>query len=286
MINVATSFLALLQEEDVQMKSLALDKLNLLIDDHWPEISDYIRLFKEYYEKNTVPNKDKLLALILSKLYYNLEDYTQAVEWALKSEESFDIKEKSQYVVTILKKMLDKYIEIRKHNFFNRENQKPIDNRINSIVENVFNNCLQDKRLSQALGFCIESYDLDRLTKAIESSKNVLRNLNFVYEIAQNYIINKEYNAVLIDHILKLLIKHARKEYMEITSCQFFLNNSDALASTLLNILKDEEDPSIAYQIAFDLYDNQNPSYLRLLTRTINTINEEKKLILGDKIQY
>ena len=54
-----------------------------------------------------------------------------------------------------------------------------------------------------------------------------MKNLNFVYEISQNYVVNKEYNAVLIDHILKLLIKHAKKEYMEITSCQFFLNNSD-----------------------------------------------------------
>ena len=119
MINTATSFLALLQEDDLQMKSLALDKINLLVDEHWPEISDYIRLFKDYYEKKTLPEKEKLLALILSKLYYNLEDYTEAVEWALKSEDSFDIKEKSLYVNTILKKMLDKYIEIRKHNFFN-----------------------------------------------------------------------------------------------------------------------------------------------------------------------
>ena len=112
-----------------------------------------------------------------------------------------------------------------------------------------------------------------------------MKNINFVYDIAQNYITNKEYNTVLIDHILKLLIKHAKKEYMEITSCQFLLNNSDALASTLLNILKEEEDPIIAYQIAFDLYDNENPSYLRLLTKTINSINEEKKLDLGEKIQ-
>ena len=52
MINTATSFLALLQEDDLQMKSLALDKLDLLVDQHWPEISDYIRLFKDYYEKN------------------------------------------------------------------------------------------------------------------------------------------------------------------------------------------------------------------------------------------
>ena len=285
MINTATSFLALLQEDDLQMKSLALDKINLLVDDHWPEISDYIRNFKDYYEKNTIPNKQNLIALILSKLYYNLEDYTSAVEWALKSEDSFDIKEKSLYANTILKKMLDKYIEIRKHNFFNKDNLKPIDKRILNIIENVFNNCLNDKRLYQAIGFCIESYDLDRLTKAIESSNEILKNLNFVYEIAQNYLTNKEYNTVLIDHILKLLIKHAKKEYMEITSCQFLLNNSDALASTLLNILKEEEDPSIAYQIAFDLCDNQNPSYLRLLTKTIRTIDSEKKLNLGEKLE-
>ena len=245
MINIANSFLALLQEDDIQMKSIALEKINLLIDEHWPEISDYIRLFKEYYEKDSIPNKQKLLALILSKLYYNLEDYTQAVDWALKSEDSFDIKEKSLYVNTILKKMLDKYIEKRKYNFFNKDNLKPIDKRINAIIENVFNNCLKD-RLCQALGFCIESYDLDRLTIAIESSKEIMKNINFVYDIAQNYITNKEYNTVLIDHILKLLIKHAKKEYMEITSCQFLLNNSDALASTLLNILKEEEDPIIA----------------------------------------
>ena len=181
--------------------------------------------------------------------------------------------------------MLDKYIEIRKHNFFNRENLKPLDKRINAIVENVFNNCLNNNRLYQALGFCVESYDLDRLTKAIESSKDIIKNLNFVYEIAQKYVVNKEYNAVLIDHILKLLIKHAQKEYMEITSCQFFLNNSDALANTLLNILNEEPDPSIAYQIAFDLYDNQNPSYLRQLTQTIRTKNTEKNLNLGEKIE-
>ena len=207
------------------MKSLALDKLDLLVDQHWPEISDYIRLFKDYYEKNILPEKQKLIALILSKLYYNLEDYTSSVEWALKSEEKFNIKENSLYVNTILKKMLDQYIEIRKHNFYNRENLKLIDNRIIMIIENVFNNCLKDNRLYQALGFCIESYDLDRLTKALESSKEIMKNINFVYEIAQNYVMNKEYNAVLIDHILKLLIKHARKEYMEITSCIHCISN-------------------------------------------------------------
>lgn len=39
-----------------------------------------------------------------------------------------------------------------------------------------------------------------------------------------------------------------------------------------------EKDPLIAYQIAFDLYDNQNPSYLRKIISEINKINESKHI--------
>ena len=63
---------------------------------------------------------------------------------------------------------------------------------------------------------------------------------------------------------------------MSITNCQFLLNNTEALSSTLINILINEKDPLIAYQIAFDLYDNQNPSYLRKIISEINKINEVK----------
>ena len=43
MLNTATSYLALLSEDDIQLKSIALEKLNLLIDDQWSVISDKIR---------------------------------------------------------------------------------------------------------------------------------------------------------------------------------------------------------------------------------------------------
>ena len=93
MLNTATSYLALLQEEEVQFKSIALDKLNLLVDEHWSEISDYLKTLKSYYENKVIPEKQQLLALILSKIYYNLEDYDSAIEWALESGEKFNINE-------------------------------------------------------------------------------------------------------------------------------------------------------------------------------------------------
>ena len=98
-------------------KKKIIQELNYKIIELNQKIETNESINKDYYEKNSIPDKQKLLALILSKLYYNLEDYTEAVGWALKSEDSFNITEKSLYVNTILKKMLDKYIEIRKHNF-------------------------------------------------------------------------------------------------------------------------------------------------------------------------
>ena len=103
MLNTATSYLALLSEDDIQLKSIALEKLNLLIDDQWAVISDKIRELKNYYESKTIPGKEELIALILSKLYYNLEQYENAIEWALKSGKKFNISERNLYVSTILK---------------------------------------------------------------------------------------------------------------------------------------------------------------------------------------
>ena len=276
MLNTATSYLALLQEDDIELKLAALDKLDLLVDEHWSEISDKIPDLELFYNNPEFSSKQKLLSLILSKLYYNLEEYDKAIEWALKSEDKFNISERSLYVTTILKKILDKYIKARKNNFFPKNEKIQIEERILSIVERCFNDCIQRDRFRQAIGFSIESYDLDRLTISVESSKNIRNSLNFVYEIAQDSIENKEYKSAVLDQLLKLFIKHAGNEYMSITNCQFLLNNTEALSSTLINILINEKDPLIAYQIAFDLYDNQNPSYLRKIISEINKINEVK----------
>ena len=216
MLNTATSYLALLQEEEVQFKSIALDKLNLLVDEHWSEISDYLKTLKSYYENKVVPEKQQLLALILSKIYYNLEDYDSAIEWALESGEKFNINEQSLYVSTILKKILDKYIGIRKRNFYKKENKETIDQRIQTIVDNVFANCIQKKFIAQAIGFSVESFDLDRLVQAIESTNLIEDNLNLLYDLIQDFIVNTEYKNAIVNVILKLYIKHAGKKYFDI----------------------------------------------------------------------
>jgi 26S proteasome regulatory subunit N2 len=162
MLNTATSYRALLQEDDLEIKSIALDKINLLVDEYWAEISDYIKDLEDLYTSKKTPERNDLIALILSKIYYNLEDYDSAIEWALESNTRFNITEKSHFVNTVLKKIIEKYIQIRKDNFFSGE-QNPIDYRIGNIVERIFTSCLNNKAYNQAIGFSLESYDLERV---------------------------------------------------------------------------------------------------------------------------
>lgn len=162
MLNTASYYLAYLKEEDIELKSFALHKIDQLIDINWAEISDFIKDFEILYESNIIENENGLIALILSKIYYNLEDYESAIEWALKADTFLNLSEKSQFVTTILRKIIEKYIFQRKNNFFNEE-QEVIDPRIQKIVERIFGKCLSLKEINQAIGFSLESYDLERV---------------------------------------------------------------------------------------------------------------------------
>ena len=162
MLNTASYYLAFLQEEDQELRSMALNKINQLIDTNWAEISDYIIDFENMHSSNSDQQDNGLISLILSKIYYNLEDYEKAIEWALQADNHLNLSEKSQFVTTILRKIIEKYMLQRKNNFFN-EDQIEIDGRIMKIVERIFAKCLNLNEIYQAIGFSFESYDLERV---------------------------------------------------------------------------------------------------------------------------
>ena len=67
MLNTASSFLALLRDTNVNMKSLAINKIESIVDEHWAEISDYIKELETIFSNNSIPSQKNQIALILSK---------------------------------------------------------------------------------------------------------------------------------------------------------------------------------------------------------------------------
>ena len=174
MLNTANSIIALLQSSNPKTREVAINKLDLIVDQHWAEISDHIKVLEDLFASDETNQKEQI-ALILSKLYFHLEDYENSIDWALESKSKFNYQDKSAYTSTLLKKILEKYISIRKHNFFNEDNLLQIDDKIQNLVIQLFQNCLDSQEYKQAIGFCIDSYDLGRVS------------FIFVYKLTNNF---------------------------------------------------------------------------------------------------
>lgn len=163
MINTASNFLALLQNDSIKLKTASINKIEVIIDECWAEVSDHIKTLEDLFTSNITNQKDQI-AIILSKLYFHLEDYENSIDWALESKSRFEYQSKSAFASTILRKILEKYIAVKKHNFFNVDNIIEIDERIQNLVLQIFHNCLDSKEFKQAIGFSLESYDLGRVS--------------------------------------------------------------------------------------------------------------------------
>jgi len=116
--------------------------------------------------------------------------------------------------------------------------------------------------LNQAIGIALESRRLDKIKEAIERSNDLEAKLSYTFTIAQNIIKSKD----LRNEILRLLLliyeqrQGGRFDYYKIVKCQFFLSIPESTA-ILLGRIVSTEDYLIAYQIAFDILDNENQSF-------------------------
>ena len=79
---VASSEGVLAQLQDPTMRVVSLQSLDLLCDQFWPQIAEYANEIEELFEDQSFEGR-QLAALVLSKVYYHLEDYDTALKYAL-----------------------------------------------------------------------------------------------------------------------------------------------------------------------------------------------------------
>ena len=109
----AAGILSLLDEDDVELRRYSLERLHEKVDFFWSEISDHVDALEELSEDEDFPDRD-LAAAVASKCYYHLEEYDDALRFALIAGRYFDIDVDSEYVQTIVSKCIDDYIAARR----------------------------------------------------------------------------------------------------------------------------------------------------------------------------
>ena len=219
-----------------------------------------------------------MAASIASKVFYYLEEYEEALRLALESGEKFDLNERSQYVETLVHKCIDKYIEKRVAIVDAKAEGVVIDAKMEGVITKMFDRCYQDQQFNQAIGVALESRRLDKVREAIEKSKDIEEKLSYTFTIAQNILRS---NKGFRNEILRLLLLiYEQKngggnfDYYKIVKCQFFLNIPEACAILLSRLIQSSSDDQesnylVAYQIAFDILDNEHQSFTKKVMESL-----------------
>ncbi|KAI0492395.1 hypothetical protein KFK09_026666 [Dendrobium nobile] len=262
-VSSASGLLAMLNEEHPVLKLHALQKLNSLVNLFWPEISTSVPTIESLYEDEGFDQR-QLAALVVSKVFYYLGELNDSLSYALGAGAMFDVSEDSDYAHTLLAKAIDEYASLKSKSDKMGEEGTKIDPRLEAIVERMLDKCILDGKYQQAMGMAVECRRLDKLEEAITRSDNVHGAVSYCINLSHAYVYHREYRCEILRLLVKIYQGLPSPDYVNICQCLMFLNEPETVARIVERLLRSDskDDALLAFQIAFDLVENEHQAFL------------------------
>ncbi|ERN01812.1 26S proteasome non-ATPase regulatory subunit 1 homolog A [Amborella trichopoda] len=262
-VSSASGLLAMLNESHPVLKLHALTNLNTLVDNFWPEISTSVPTIESLYEDEEFDQR-QLAALVVSKVFYYLGELNDSLSYALGAGPLFNVSEDSDYVHTLLAKAIDEYASLRTKAAESHEEVAKVDPRLEAIVERMLDKCILDGKFQQAMGMAIECRRLDKLEEAITKSESVHGTLAYCISVSHSFVNRREYRREVLRLLVKIYQRLPSPDNLSICQCLMFLDEPEGVVSILEKLLKssNKDDALLAFQIAFDLVENEHQAFL------------------------
>ncbi|KAG8369677.1 hypothetical protein BUALT_Bualt14G0038700 [Buddleja alternifolia] len=263
MVSSAGGLLAMLNESHPALKLHALSNLNAFVDYFWPEISTSVPIIESLYEDEEFDQR-QLAALLVSKVFYYLGELNDSLSYALGAGPLFDVSEDSDYVHTLLAKAIDEYASLKTKAAEANDASAVVDPRLEAIVERMLDKCIVDGKYQQAIGMAIECRRLDKLEEAVIRSDNVHATINYCIDVSHSFVNRREYRLEVLRLLVKVYQQLPSPDYLSICQRLMFLDEPEGVATILEKLLRSEntDDSLLAFQIAFDLVENEHQAFL------------------------
>ncbi|EJD55629.1 26S proteasome regulatory complex, non-ATPase subcomplex, Rpn2/Psmd1 subunit [Auricularia subglabra TFB-10046 SS5] len=259
----AAGVLALLSEQDEPaVRQHALKALIPLVPQFWAEISEHVATIEALYESDDLPRDARdLAALLVSKVYFYLGEYDEALSFALGAGRAFEAESRNpsaaEFIETVVSKAIDRYITVRGED----GKEDKLDPRLRDMIEGIFNRCLEDGEYKQALGIALESKRLDVVERVFRESKDV-ELLSYVMEAVLDTGFKLSYRDQILNFLLPLFPPPtAHSSHIPALSRLLVTLSSAPLTVQLLQSLVTTQ-KALAYQFAFDFVEGGTQDFL------------------------
>ncbi|KAI1770294.1 26S proteasome regulatory complex, non-ATPase subcomplex, Rpn2/Psmd1 subunit [Hypoxylon cercidicola] len=154
---------------------------------------------------------------------------------------------------------------------------------IDRVIERLFESCLKERRYQQVVGIAVEAKRLDVVSKVIQRADDDFKQnkgkstqedpvgpaeelLDYCLSICMDVVQERAFRDDILQLILDILTSGRAKDpdYFSIAKCIVYLNKDEQARAVVQHLVKAEtvEATAIAYQFAFDLYDNGTQEFL------------------------
>lgn len=235
-------------------------------------------------EEPTFPAQ-RLAAAVASKCYYHLEDYKSALRLALDAGEFFNVESKTEYVEKMIAECIDRYTAKRiaaadaaAAGDDGDDDDDDLDvGQMESIVNAMFDRCFHDGAFTQAAGVALEARRLDKVEESIREAPDSNAMLSYVLETALEQVASHEFRS----DVLRVLVRLYQEEvggtpdYLSLCRCLQFLGDAASVARLLEQLVRASEGEGgevsllTAYQVAFDLIDNDNQQFMLEVAKSL-----------------
>ncbi|KAL3108381.1 hypothetical protein niasHT_015303 [Heterodera trifolii] len=205
-------------------------------------------------------------SLLCSKIHYCREQYNLALEYALSSGNEFklvpcgeDFKgHDTLYVNMIIRQALDTYKDVQL-------SRGTVPSGLEDFVNRIFNQNLELKEYSLVVGFALDTRRIDMIERTVNAvSKDggstttiLMDTLNKLYESH----LDVEFHDQVLGLIIRFLEGQKEPNYFALSQCLVELKKAQSVAE-LLDRLLVQNNALMAYQLAFDLYENAPQEFL------------------------
>uniref|UniRef100_A8PRS4 26S proteasome non-ATPase regulatory subunit 1 n=2 Tax=Brugia TaxID=6278 RepID=A8PRS4_BRUMA len=273
----ASAFLLALKSEHSSMreKELIIEVLDDwdVLTPTWFEVADYLSVIEGLHEDEHFKQR-YLAALLASKVAFCLGDYNGALQLALAAEDKFQLTPRSpsilvgsqdeQYVNKIIEHALDTYKQAKR-------NEDEIDPRLEKLINRLFERNMKRRELRYVIGLALDTRRTDMILVAIKATDDQAALLTETVAKVLESQMDRAFRSIVLDLLLRLFAELEEPDFVSMCQCLIKLEKPNDVADILQRLVSNKGDSGVllAYQIAFDLYENASQQFISKIEQSL-----------------